>query len=102
MWGFRPRGLGLSARQTAEYYARRNGITTHPRSHHLKSGPGSGKTEIERMDYRQAGHPPVTLYTVHGGGHVVPGPKKAPRIKGRSTQRLVAADAIGEFFGLDS
>lgn len=32
--------------------------------------------------------------------HEIPGPGKAPRIMGRTTRRLVAAEAIGEFFGL--
>lgn len=97
-WGFRPRGLGLSAWQTAEYYARRNGITERPESHRLAGAAGSGKTWVERTDYRQDGHEPATLYTVHGGGHTIPGPKKAPRIMGRSTENLVAAQAIDEFF----
>lgn len=42
----------------------------------------------------------MTLFTIHGGGHVVPGPKRALRIMGRSTDQLVAADAITDFFGL--
>lgn len=102
LWGFRPRGLGLSAPQTAAYYAERNGITPRPGSGGLEASDGSAKTSIERTDYRQAGHEPVTLYTVHGGGHTIPGPKKAPRIMGRSTGDLVAARAIDEFFGITS
>jgi polyhydroxybutyrate depolymerase len=97
LWGFHPRGLGLSAPQTAEYYARRNGITAAPRTEHL---PGrGGATSIERTDYREPGHPPVTLFTIHGGGHVIPG-GRSRGILGRGTDRLVAADAIAEFFGL--
>jgi polyhydroxybutyrate depolymerase len=99
LWGLRPRGLGLSAAQTAAYYAARNGITAEPAVQRLDGGPADG-TEIERTDYRQAGHAPVTFYTIGGGGHVIPGPGKPPRIMGRTTRRLVAADAIGQFFGL--
>jgi polyhydroxybutyrate depolymerase len=78
LWGFQPRGLGLSARQTAAYYAERNGITQGPESRQFAGAAESGKTWVERTDYRQDGHEPVTLYTVHGGGHVIPGPKRAP------------------------
>ncbi len=100
LWGFRPRGLGLSAPATADYFARRNGITTAPTSRRLDPRAGGGQTTVERTDYRQAGHAPVTLFTIHGGGHVVPGPERAPRIMGRSTDQLVAAAAIAAFFGL--
>ncbi|MET1074974.1 MAG: PHB depolymerase family esterase [Umezawaea sp.] len=100
LWGFRPRGLGLSAPKTAEYFAARNGITAAPVSHDLGHGPEDAKTTVERTDHRQDGRSPVTLYTVRGGGHVIPNPKKAIRIMGRSTRNLVAADALGEFFGI--
>jgi polyhydroxybutyrate depolymerase len=100
LWGLFPRGLGQSAPQTAAYYAARNGITAAPSVQRLDGAPTADATEIERTDYRQAGHAPVTLYTIRGGGHVIPGPGKAPRIMGRATRRLVAAEAIGEFFGL--
>jgi polyhydroxybutyrate depolymerase len=100
LWGFRPRGLGLSAPATADYFAARNGITTAPASRRVAPRAGAGRTTVERTDYRQDGHAPVTLFTIHGGGHVVPGPRRAPRIMGRSTDQLVAADAIAAFFGL--
>jgi len=100
LWGFRPRGLGLSAPATADYFAVRNGITVAPESRRLTPHAGNGRTTVERTDYRQDGHAPVTLFTIHGGGHVVPGPQRAPRIMGRSTDQLVAADAIADFFGL--
>jgi polyhydroxybutyrate depolymerase len=99
LWGFRPRGLGLSARDTAAYFAARNGITTAPESHALARHDGD-RTSVERTDHRQDGRPPVTLYTIHGGGHVVPGPGRPPFIMGRVTRSLVAAHALGEAFGI--
>ncbi|MEV6171673.1 dienelactone hydrolase family protein [Streptomyces sp. NPDC051954] len=105
MFRVSPRGIGLSAQDTAAYYARRNGITTAPTSTALKA-TGTGRTRIERTDYRQPGHPPVTLYTVHEGGHTIPGPKKkvpslATRIiMGRTDHTLQTAQVISEFFGL--
>jgi polyhydroxybutyrate depolymerase len=101
IFGFSRRGLGQSAPDTARYFARRNGITTEPTSQTLSTlGKPGDKTSIERTDYTQSGLAPVTLYTVHGGGHVIPNPKKALRIMGRSTSKLVAADAIADFFDL--
>ncbi|MFD9663563.1 alpha/beta hydrolase family esterase [Rhodococcus sp. NPDC059968] len=101
MYRFRPRGLGLSAQETAEYYARRNGITTAPTTTPLVAAE-AGPTRVDRTDYHQQDHPPVVLYTVHGGGHTIPGPKKnTPRIiMGRTDHTFDSAEAISEFFGL--
>lgn len=52
LWGFCPRGLGLSAPATADYFAARNGITAAPTSHRLATQAGTGKTSVERTDYR--------------------------------------------------
>ena len=100
MYRFRPRGLGLSAPDTAAYYARRNGITSAPTT--TPVGAEAGPTRVDRTDYRRPGHPPVTLYTVHAGGHTIPGPKTArPRfLMGRTDHTLGTAQAIDEFFGL--
>jgi polyhydroxybutyrate depolymerase len=57
---------------------------------------------LEQTDYLQDGHPPVRLLTVHGGGHTIPGPKKAPFILGRTHRGASAADLVAEFFIIDS
>ncbi|GAA3525994.1 PHB depolymerase family esterase [Amycolatopsis ultiminotia] len=100
MYRFRPRGLGLSAPDTAAYYARRNAITAEPVTSPVASG--AGPTRVERTDYRQPGRAPVTLYTVHNGGHAVPGPKSArPRfLVGRTEHAFDVVQAIGDFFEL--
>jgi polyhydroxybutyrate depolymerase len=101
MYRFSPRGLGLSVPDTAAYYAQRNGITAAPTTTPLTS-PATRHTRVERTEYRQPDHSPVTLYTVYGGGHSIPGPKNAkPRIlMGRTDHTLDTARAITEFFGL--
>ena len=101
MYRFRPRGLGLSAQETAAYYARRNGITAAPAVTPLTAA-AAGPTRVDRTDYYQSDRLPVTLYTVHGGGHSIPGPKTAtPRfLMGRTDRALDTAREIGEFFGL--
>lgn len=100
MYRLQPRGLGLSAQETAAYYAQRNGITAAPVT--TPAGPPSaGPTRVDRTDYREPGHQPVTLYTVHEGGHTIPGPKTArPRIVlGRTDHTFDTAGAINDFFG---
>ncbi|GAA2606700.1 alpha/beta hydrolase family esterase [Paractinoplanes durhamensis] len=89
---FKVGGRTLSMPETAAYFAARNGITAEP------AGTRTGDTE--RTDYRQDGRPPVTLLTVHGGGHTIPGPHKAPAVLGRTSTKVNTADLIGEFFGL--
>ena len=50
-------------------------------------------------DYAEPGKPPVRLF-VHGGGHVVPGEKNAPRIMGQTVRSIRTVDEIGEFLGM--
>lgn len=99
LWGFHPRGLGKSARETSSYYAARNGITAAPVTVSLPYGHDGTSLKIQRTDFRQEDHQPVTLFTVHGGGHIIPNPLRAPIVLGRSIRGFIAADAIGDFFG---
>ncbi|MFG1605481.1 alpha/beta hydrolase family esterase [Actinoplanes sp. NPDC049265] len=79
---FKVAGRMLSVPETAHYFATSNGITEPPTV-------TAGTTE-----YRQAGHPPVVLYTLHGAGHTVPGPKRAPAVLGRTNQDVNAAELV--------
>jgi len=87
---FKVGGRSLSAPETAAYFAARNGITEPP------------VVTPDRIDYRQPGHAPVTLHTVRGGGHTVPGPAAAPFVLGRTSHDLNMAELIDEFFGITS
>ncbi len=100
LWGFRKRGEGRSAPETAAYYAGRNGITAPPTQTRLAHRPESGRTSVLRTDFRQDGKAPVTLYAVEGGGHTIPNPKPFPRIMGRTTHDIVAAEVVSAFFRL--
>ncbi|AWB94142.1 alpha/beta hydrolase family esterase [Aeromicrobium chenweiae] len=98
---FKVGGSTLSAPETAQYFARRNGISSASQVSRLPRRNGaSGKTWVEQTDYREAGHPPVRLLTVHGAGHTIPGPRRAPFILGRTNQDISAATVIAEFFGI--
>ena len=95
---FKVGGRALSAPETAAYFASRNGITGAPA---VRTLPGSATgTSVEITEFRHDDRPAVTLYTVHGGGHTIPGPRRAPVVLGRTNQDVSTADLIGEFFGL--
>jgi polyhydroxybutyrate depolymerase len=94
LWGFRPRGAGLSAPETAAYYAKRNGITDKPATLEVLH---DGRIWLEQTEYHQPDHPSVVLYTLHGAGHTIPGPKKAPVIMGRTDHTFETVRTIAEF-----
>lgn len=94
---FRASGDLLSSEATAAYFAARNGITAPPVSAPVPSR--GGRTTTTRTDYRAEGRAPVTLYTVHGGGHTVPGARPSPALMGRTGTDLPATTAITDFFG---
>jgi polyhydroxybutyrate depolymerase len=98
---FKVGGTTLSMPETADYFARRNGITTPPRFTRVpKNARRPARTWVDQGDYEQPGRPRVRLFTVHGGGHTVPGPRKAPFILGSTGQDISAADAIADFFNV--
>jgi polyhydroxybutyrate depolymerase len=97
LWGFRPRGEGLSAPDTAAYYAKRNGITAKPVTAEILQ---RGRIWLEQTEYHQEDHDSVVLFTVHGGGHTIPGPKKAPVIMGRTDRTFETVRTIAEFADL--
>jgi polyhydroxybutyrate depolymerase len=82
---FKVGGVALSASATASYFARRNGISAAPTVALLPASPATRRRpRMEETTYREPGRPPVTLYTVHGGGHTIPGVKPAPAVLGRT------------------
>ena len=97
MWGFRPRGKGLSAPETAARYAERNGITEKPV---ILEVLRQGRLWLEQTEYHQPDHSSVVLVTVHGGGHTIPGPRKAPLFMGRTDHGFDTVRAIAEFANL--
>lgn len=83
---FKVGGTTLSAHQTAAHLAARNGIT---------AGPARRTTgDVDRLEYAETGRPPVTLLTVVGGGHTVPGPKRAPFLLGRTARGASMVDEV--------
>jgi polyhydroxybutyrate depolymerase len=98
LWGWKPRGPGLSALETAYYYAQRNHIASKPTTSTLEhDGKHALKVTVE--DYHEPGKYPVRLVSIEGGGHVVPNPyKKAAFLLGKTATQLNSAALLWDFF----
>lgn len=97
------RSAGPSAPQTATYFAKRNGIAGPALSRVLPHRQARDKTSVALTEYREADKAPVSLFTVFGGGHVIP--TKGMRLStlaGRTTQDLDVVEEMIKFFGLDA
>ena len=98
LWGFNPRGLGLSARETAHYYAQRNHIASNPTFSTLKH-EGKNVPKVTFEEYNEPGKYPVKLVSIDGGGHVVPNPyKKAAFLLGKTATHVNSAELLWDFF----
>lgn len=101
LFGFGSRGLVLSAQATAAHFARRNGLTDSPLEATLPHQRAADPTSVTRLTWGRGPAPGVALYSVHGGGHVVPQPRyRFGRLLGRTTGDLDAPLAAAQFFGL--
>jgi polyhydroxybutyrate depolymerase len=98
IFGFGDRGHVRSARESAAYFARRNGIATAPVIEQIAQ-EGSAPTSAERVHWRSPTGADVVLYTIHGGGHTLPQPRaRSPRILGRTHRELDGPAEIWRFF----
>ena len=92
-------GPSRSTKETMEYFAKLNGQGGEPEVTRLPHTKDNDPTWVERTAWTEPGKPPVILYTIHGGGHVVPQPHyQYPRVVGRMTSDLNAPEVIWEFF----
>jgi polyhydroxybutyrate depolymerase len=89
-------GTVLSSRETAQYFARLNGITKEPVTTRLPHRAPSDPTSVDQISWSEPGKPPVMLYAVNGGGHVVP--NRVFDFGGGQTRDLDAPVAIWDFF----
>ena len=100
LWGLRPRGAGLSAPATARYLAARNGVDAEATTVAVPHRGERDGTSVTTTRFSSPGHAGVVLHTVHGGGHTVPGPKRFPRLMGRTTRDVTAAGIVADLVGL--
>ncbi|MCU1469430.1 MAG: hypothetical protein JWQ39_579 [Glaciihabitans sp.] len=97
LWGFRPRGLGISLVATAQAFAARNGITAAPTARDLPSTAPT-RTSARVIEFAQANTPSVRAITIVGGGHTIPNPTAAaPRIMGRTHRGFDTARELWAF-----
>ncbi len=100
LWGWNPRGRGLSARETALYYARRNHIDTEPTTSTFEQGE-KNVLKVTVEEYHETGKYPVKLVSIAGGGHVIPNPyKKAAFVLGKTATQVNSAVLMWDFFHL--
>jgi polyhydroxybutyrate depolymerase len=91
-------GRTLSTDETVQYFAKINELEGQP-ERSLLPHKGSDTTSVERVVWTTPGKPSVVLYTIHGGGHVVPQPYfRFPRSVGPQTEDIDAPAAIWDFF----
>jgi polyhydroxybutyrate depolymerase len=92
-------GPTLSTKETMNYFAKLNGQDGEPEITRLTHVKEADPTWVERTAWTQPGKPPVILYTIHGGGHLVPQPYyRYPRVVGRMTEDMNAPEVIWDFF----
>jgi polyhydroxybutyrate depolymerase len=99
LFGFSSRGTVRSAEETAAYFARLDGDVAPPSRVRLPHRDPRDPTAVERTAWSAPGQPEVVLYTIEGGGHVVPQTGfRFPRLLGRTTRDLDAPAEIWSFF----
>lgn len=96
---FNRRGAVQSAEDTARYFSRLAGFVEPPFEHRYPDNDPADGTVASRMVWSAGDRPEVNLITIHGGGHTIPHPVKAmPRILGRTSHDVPAAEEIWRFF----
>ncbi len=84
---------------SGQSFAKRNGITAPPVPGKLPKGSSDKIASVETLTWQTNGKPVSCLYTVRGGGHVIPQQTyRFPRLLGKTTSDLNAPrEAIGFF-----
>jgi polyhydroxybutyrate depolymerase len=92
-------GRTISTDETVRYFANLNGLADPPQIVRLPHKNDSDQTWVEQISWTAPGKPSVVLYTIHGGGHVVPQPYwRFPRNVGAQTEDMDAPSVIWDFF----
>jgi polyhydroxybutyrate depolymerase len=99
IFGNASRGTVMSSQATAEYFADLAGYARTTAVVHLADRDPDDDTRVELTAWQSPGRNEVLLYTVHGGGHSVPSMVvPMPKLLGRTSRDLDAADEIWAFF----
>lgn len=96
---FGDRGEVLSAADSLEHFRRLGGHRGEPFQHRYPDLDAADGTVATRQVWSGEGLPEVALITIHDGGHTIPHPVKTfPRILGRTSHDLSAAEEAWRFF----
>ncbi|WP_426584129.1 alpha/beta hydrolase family esterase [Mucilaginibacter sp. R-33] len=95
-------GNVLSTQDTAKTFADSHSGNKTIKTDHLPHLDQDDPTTVDRKIWFQGEQKVVELYTVHGGGHVVPQTvAKFPRLMGKVNKDINAASGAIAFWGLD-
>jgi polyhydroxybutyrate depolymerase len=88
----------MSAVEVAEFWAKNNGCSAHPRVENLPDRDTRDGCRVSRETF--SGGSEVVVYTIEGGGHSWPGGMGfvAKDIIGRTTDDISASDIMWQFF----
>ena len=96
---FNRRGAVQPAEATADYFRKLAGYADAPFEHRYPDADPADGTVASRRVWSAGDRPEVDLITIHGGGHTIPHPVKTmPRILGRTSHDVPAAEEISRFF----
>jgi polyhydroxybutyrate depolymerase len=99
LFGFASRGSVMSSMASAQHFAARNRITDPPIREQLPKGFSDDPTSVESLSWLASGKPVYSLYTVRGGGHIIPQQAyRFPRLLGKTTSGLNAPREAIRFF----
>lgn len=99
LFGFASRGSVMSSMASAQHLAERNGLSDPPVPGQQLKGFSDDPTTVESLSWQASGKPVCSLYTVRGGGHVIPQRTyRFPRLLGRTTSALDAPREAIRFF----
>ena len=92
----------MSSIASAQNLAERNGIVSPPVRSQLLNGISDDPTFVETLTWNTDGRASFCLYTVRGGGHVVPQQAyRFPRLLGKTSSALNAPREAIRFFEHD-
>lgn len=98
LFGRRNSGSVISSQSTAEFFAAQSLAQEHHRAPSVKVTDG---TAVEMQTWSKNGHQRIVLYSIKGGGHVIPQTAyRFPRIMGKTTQGFDMPAACVMFFRL--
>jgi polyhydroxybutyrate depolymerase len=96
---FNRRGAVQPTLAAADYFRTLAGYAGPPFEHRYPDADPADGTVATRRVWSEADRPEVGLITIHGGGHTIPHPLKSmPRILGRTSHDVPAAEEIWRFF----